>query len=767
MTYHYILAKSTKNQDSPEEGEKLFGHTQKVIESFRTLFGSDSHFPTRLALQWMRFFKLSENDFEPFYVNGLLSCGFHDIGKANTGFQDMLFRKGVQVIRHEHLSGLILWLPEIRNQLEQIPHIDLKIILSAVIGHHLKCAANTFAQLVNPDIIKSFRVFLHAIQEIWKQLPIIPDNCREVNIPEIWSFNASGVFHPFKIVEEIKKKVLGRFKQELRKNDEVNRMLMAARAALILSDSLGSAIVRENKDIKEWMKNAFSDGLKGDYIETNVIQPRLNKIIKEKGFFAWNDFQNAMETLPSRALLLAPCGSGKTLAAWRWIKARLSEKPAARVIFLYPTRATATEGFRDYVSWAPESDASLVHGTSDYDLEGMFNNPDDKRMEKDFSTDDRLYSLSYWPRKIFSATVDQFLGFMQQVYRSVCLLPLLADSVVVFDEIHSFDKNLFSAFKLFLKNFDVPVLCMTASLPKARRDDLLQNYGLSLFPTEVKQFSDLEAKAGMLRYLVSSLEDQMLAEEIALQGVEDGKRVLWVVNTVARCQALAKKLNVICYHSRFKLEHRKKQHDKVITAFQQKEKPVLVITTQVCEMSLDLDADILISEAAPITAMIQRMGRCNRHSGPGEGKMGKVYFYAPEDEKPYTADDLSGCKEFLKTLDGREVSQNMLEGLLEKFGPAQVEVEKYAAFLTGGPWAMAREETLRNENNFTVNAILNSDIALYFDLRKQKKPVDGLLVPVVKKYARQSKLGRFPLVAESSHYSPAYGFLDYPMEEIL
>ena len=41
--------------------------------------------------------------------------------------------------------------------------------------------------------------------------------------------------------------------------------------------------------------------------------------------------------------------------------------------------------------------------------------------------DVRLYALGFWTRRIFSATVDQFLSFLQYGYGSVCLLPLLAD----------------------------------------------------------------------------------------------------------------------------------------------------------------------------------------------------------------------------------------------------------------------------------------------------------------------------------------------------
>lgn len=40
----------------------------------------------------------------------------------------------------------------------------------------------------------------------------------------------------------------------------------------------------------------------------------------------------------------------------------------------------------------------------------------------------------------------------------------------------------------------------------------------------------------------------------------------------------------------------------------------ICVTTQVAEMSLDISADFLISELAPIAAMIQRLGRLNRRA---------------------------------------------------------------------------------------------------------------------------------------------------------
>ena len=50
----------------------------------------------------------------------------------------------------------------------------------------------------------------------------------------------------------------------------------------------------------------------------------------------------------------------------------------------------------------------------------------------------RLFALKQWPKRIFSATVDQFLAFLQYGYGPMCQLPLLVDSVLVVDEVHTY-----------------------------------------------------------------------------------------------------------------------------------------------------------------------------------------------------------------------------------------------------------------------------------------------------------------------------------------
>jgi CRISPR-associated endonuclease/helicase Cas3 len=738
MNLDKILAKTPKDKNNIQYGETLSGHSECVAKSFMIMFG-DKKNETRLKNEWFRFFKLDEAMTDKFYTTGIAACYLHDIGKANNWFQSLVSGKGrvPQAIRHEHLSGLILWNEQIKNELQKQENLDYEILLSTVIGHHLKSEYENFCNKMDADV-NSLKIDTVSIKNL---LGKIIKNTDGFNIQEKWEYDDEEWTGTKGLKNHVRK-----MKQMLKENN----LLLAVRAALILADSAGSGLVRESKDIKDWLNAVFDESKiqKFNDIEEKILLPRIKQIgTKWKGY---SDFQDDAEMLPARALLIAPCGSGKTIAAWRWIKGRLKEKPAARVIFLYPTRATATEGFKDYVSWAPEADAALMHGTAEYELDSMFDNVNEEKNKKDFTVEDRLFAIAYWNKRIFSATVDQFLSFMQHSYKSMCLLPVLADSIVVIDEVHSFDVSMFSALKVFLKRLNVPVLCMTASLPLKRQEDL-KDCGLEIYPKIMPD--DLAKKAKYERYNVKVIKDRDEAEKAANKAIEQNKKVLWVVNTVKRCQELEETYkDAIFYHSRYKLDDRKDRHNDVINAFKKENNTVMAITTQVCEMSLDLDADVLITEKAPITSLIQRMGRCNRHDKPKNQEQGQVYIYTAQDGKPYDKEDMAGVDEFLTDIDGKSCSQAKLEDLLEKHGPSNIEVEKYAAFFEDGFWAKSREEGIREEGDFTVQAILDNEIEKYLIAEKKKKP--GYLMPVPRKYARQdSRLGRWPLVANSSLYN--------------
>jgi len=768
-----LYAKKKPRDGSP--AKDLSEHSWDLLRAATTMFGG-AEGPTALGAAWLRFFRLTPDRWPVFSAN-LAACALlHDIGKANDGFQYAMTRGGEQqLLRHEHLSALILAWPPMRAWLAANPLLLPDLIVSAVACHHLKASREPPKRLGYPAfgtpypgndrqtlVILEPPTLADLLGSVACHLGLAPPP----QIPALWTLNGSAG----QDLDQARRSVERLFRSM--RSAPGDQLLPALKAALIAADAAGSGLPREGHNIQEWLIGAFGRApLSAAEIHREVLGKRIAEIEARKrttdpGYcFAYHDFQDGAARLPDRALLLAACGVGKTLAAWRWIAAQLDVRPAGRALFLYPTRATATEGFKDYVSHAPETDATLLSGTAAYELKGMFDNADDPRSERGYETAARLFAVGVWPKRLFSATVDQFLGFMQQTYASMCLLPVLADSVVVVDEVHSFDVGIFSTLTRFLDAFDVPVLCMTASLPAARRRELTKRH-FAVYPQDLSEFSDLERRAAAPRYRVRRVADETAAQIIAEDALDRGLRVLWVVNTVDRCQALAERLRArdpLCYHSRFRLADRNRRHREVIGGFASDTGALLAITTQVCEMSLDLDADLLISEYAPITALIQRMGRCNRHEKAARG-LGEVCLYAlePSQQRPYGAGELAVAASFVADLTAAEsVSQTDLEQRLEHYSQlAPKESERLAAFLDDGPWARGGEEALRDGDDFTVPAILDDDIDRW------APGADGLVVPVPRNLALpEPRLPRHLHRAPASHYSKTLGFRKHPADD--
>lgn len=807
-------------KDGPDP-PTLLRHTLDVMDAAEALFGRAPE-PNRLGECWLRFFRLPAEVWPRFHANLLAACGLHDWGKANDGFQNAMTGKGPQTIRHEHLSALLIAQKPVWNWLTDNPLLDPEVILSAVLTHHLKARRDEhklhgFATAINQAkrfcSLHDSAVFRQLVSEMVKR--VRPGSRIDLsNITTRWEFDG-----PRMNVGPERKRVVGLLSSfqddmdDLKERNEFTRprLLNAVRSALIAADAAGSGLRRTDQPIGEWIATAIAEtGVWDDAsVRKHIITPRIDQLTRLKGEFVWTDFQNHCadpERVPSRALLLAPCGSGKTLAAWRWIE-KQAERGVGHVLFLYPTRATATEGFRDYVGWAPEADAALMHGTSGFDLERMFENPPEgeTRRGEDYKlseADERLFALGYWGRRAFSATVDQFLAFMQYGYRPVCMLPVLADSVVVIDEVHSFDNKMFSALKAFLKAFDVPVLCMTATLPTSRREELVSGCGLT--PYEDRP-GDLAKIATDKRYRVRRVDSQATAERAVQDALAANKRVLWVVNQVKRAHTIiakfvkqlpdtsetelkgAESVPVICYHSRFKLTDRVNRHADTMRALKDKPGPALGVTTQVCEMSLDIDVDLLVTEDCPVTALVQRMGRCNRDAKkprplgepPTPGTGGDVLVYKPGDDAPYLkkagSDPLAGLEQFLGLVDGKDLSQGDLEKFMREVDSPASPGDSLSMFLESGPYALAGEEEFRDSEEFNRQCVLTDDVTEFNKTVRDKQPGFVLPVPGGKKKGlahdrddekpEHKKLPRHLGVARSGHYHAAVGYCDNPLNE--
>jgi CRISPR-associated endonuclease/helicase Cas3 len=420
----------------------------------------------------------------------------------------------------------------------------------------------------------------------------------------------------------------------------------------------------------------------------------------------------------------------------------------------------------------------------------MAENPPESSKDKDFTqftTDERLFALGFWSKRFFAATVDQFLSFLTHSYSSLCLLPVLADSVIVIDEVHSFSFGMFKNLMSFLENFDIPVLCMTATLPKSRQRQLveLKSRKLQVFSSVADE--ELEKLEKSDRYILQadikaaneSLKEahqrgKKTAQQQAIEAYRHKNCILWVVNTVNRCRQIAADLeqklgvDVLTYHSRFKLKDRQKRHQETVAAFefqQGERKPVIAVTTQVCEMSLDLDADVLISELAPISSLVQRFGRSNRSSERPKTFRSQVFVYEPDGDLPYHPDELEAARRFMGEVSQQgEVSPWYLADALLRHSPKEQYADGSSSFVDGGYWAIS--ESFRDTDNYSVDAILDSDLEMVKTLVEKHDPdVAGYVLPVPKSYAKEDNRPdwmiremRYMKIADSNFYCPKRGF---------
>jgi CRISPR-associated endonuclease/helicase Cas3 len=599
--------------------------------------------------------------------------------------------------------------------------VDFEIVEWAVAGHHpafnRQSPPNGINGAPGPEIRlllahADFRATLSFLKLTWNlgELPTIDDEGRSL-------VGTDTVFNELSRWSRASARAWGAMR-----NVPEGRLVAAVKAALIGSDVAGSAIAAlEDQPRWTWISDAFmSKPQPGDL--QSLIDFRLAGASPR-------EFQRSVAA--SRApvtFVKAGCGTGKTLGAYMWAAANY---PTHRLYFCYPTTGTATEGFRDYLfdpgERTPRVGARLFHSRADVDFEIILR-VDEDEAESESAT--RCDALEAWSTPIVSCTVDRVLGIMQNNRRGLFAWPALAQCAFVFDEIHAYDLRLFQALLRFLRDVSgVPVLLMTASLPADREAalrNIMKSQGRDWRPIEGPR--ELEDRP---RYSKARLPDGDPLPAVRAT-LANGGRVLWVCNTVGRVMEAARRadeLHPLIYHSRFKYEDRVERHAAVIDTFNG-DAAALAICSQVAEMSLDLSADLLITDLAPVPAMIQRLGRLNRK--PRAGDTTKPFAIVdPISSAPYV--DARGeadppgwpdaARQWLLALLDDDISQTQLADAWEQSAedaPAPGE----SKWLDGGP---KTEVVELRDGSAGITVMLERDLQR---ARANKQDMPRLLLPM-------------------------------------
>ena len=646
------------------------------------------------------------------------SVVLHDIGKANNAFQKMVRgeRQKNQPVRHEVLSTLVTvgaiketenfsnWLRE--QAFSHRPSEWIWMVAWATGGHHLKLhhyADYEHGELARTSAVDDIEFYGKATSDT---LAILDTALLEAGIsikgrPELPDFalscDVSEETNHVALVEEF----VWKSEEIAERLDESNRLLLAyAKAIVISADVAGSALW--TSDVARAIRGSLQKTVSG--AELGAIVQKIRG--ENPNFTALRPFQKQTAKTPSPAVLIAACGGGKTVAAYEWAK----QYEGRKLFFCYPTTGTASAGFADYLFAQSDLERDLIHSRAEVDIEHMTKNGEGDH-EEDRESLLKVESLQAWGQQVIACTADTVLGLVQNNRRALFSFPAIIKAAIVFDEVHSYDAKLFGALVRFLWAFpQIPVLLMSASLPKSRLDALHEALG----ERWQEPIGGDETEEGRNRYRLEWQEKKDDCWDAVSEALHNRGKVLWVCNTVGdavevykRAKEKAPEVAPMLYHSRFRYKDRVSIQDRVIAAFKKKDTPCLAVTTQVCEMSLNISAQLMVTALPPFPSLVQRLGRLNRWGEVEKGARCLVYPFSCKDGEPYRVEELQASDKIVKRLcSGVTVlSQVDLKKELDTLAQAE-ELKLHSSWLDGG-WE-SRQATLR-EGGATITVLLEQD----------------------------------------------------------
>ncbi len=252
-------------------------------------------------------------------------------------------------------------------------------------------------------------------------------------------------------------------------------------------------------------------------------------------------------------------------------------------------------------------------------------------------------------------TVDQSLLAALKAKHVVLRHLALAGKVVVIDEVHAADMVMrvyLAQLLTWLGAYGTPVILMSATLPPLHRAELVEAYhrgwtlggrDASPLPHDTLEHGSGSVGTAYPRILTwqrgeptvrTTASDPRFIRTVTIEPLagdvdtlladllRDGGCAAVIRNTVTRAQDDYRRLSavfgddVVLLHSRFIAPDRLERERGVVRELGRdgdRPRRRIVVATQVVEQSIDIDVDLMITDLAPIDALLQRIGRLHRH----------------------------------------------------------------------------------------------------------------------------------------------------------
>lgn len=583
-------------------------------------------------------------------TKALLACALHDIGKATESFQtymravrgkELAEKRGAHSDEIARLRKLVR-----KKKAAAYPHalasLSLALVVEKLLGqrygwniHDLSATAAvlTHHSPLGPELYKGYSVpdfhpkLIEVLESVWELL-------RRVGVdvlPPVKDFFGS-------IRSLLQQSPATLLDQSLPFGQE-NKSLRGIFQSL---PPWEFAQVKAVLHLADWLVSATRPDHRLLFLEQS--RTRLEEHTRQ---LSLREFQKqAANTSHDILHLRAPTGTGKTEALLLWAI------DSERLIYLLPTQATVNAMWKRLRKIYGDDSVGLAHGRASYIL----------RKESDEDPLDMRLFGSVFAKPVTVATLDQYLlghlnGRHWEERRS-----LSQRATIILDEIHAYEPyTLGLLLEALRREKPTRFALASATLPPAL---------LELFPKGIL----IEAELPLWQRARHRLElrDGTLQDSLpdAVAYARSGNTVLIVANTIRDAQTLYQVLRDEIgwelrhlLHSRFIFRDRQQKETQV-----ESPRPgTIFVATQVVEVSLDISYDVLITEVAPLDALVQRMGRVNRR---GERPPAPVTVYrqwSDGSQRIYGKEMLRLSLELLNTLPSIPTDHDLAEVVSELY----------------------------------------------------------------------------------------------------